>query len=86
MKKFLQRLKERKCNRGSALVMVISVVAIIGILAAALLSVSLLTYRMKNTYKNSTRNFYDAESVLDDINVGLQEDVSIATGIAYTYT
>lgn len=66
--------------------MVVSIVAIIGILAFTLLTVSLITYRMKNTNMNSKKNFYSAEQVLDDISVGLQQDISEASGEAYVWT
>ena len=86
MRKLLQRWKERQSNNGSSLVMVISIVAIIGILAFSLLTVTLITYKMKNTNMNSKRNFYDAEKVLDDISLGLQADISKAAGEAYAWT
>ncbi|MGN0416142.1 MAG: hypothetical protein ACI4FX_11735 [Agathobacter sp.] len=66
--------------------MVISIVAIIGILAFTLLTVSLITYRMKVTNMNSKKNFYSAEQVVDDISLGLQQDISSAAGEAYTWT
>ncbi|MCM1282451.1 MAG: hypothetical protein NC180_08095 [Muribaculaceae bacterium] len=84
---FSQRWKERKSNnRGSSLALVITIMAIVGILAAVLLSVSLATFRMKQTYMGSQKNFYDAESVMDDIRVGLQQYVADAAGAAYTWT
>lgn len=86
MRDFLRRWKERKSNKGSSLVMVISIVAIIGIMAFTLLTVSLMTFQMKNTNMNSKKNFYSAEQVIDDISVGLQHDVSTAVGKAYAYT
>lgn len=86
MRRFLQRWKERQSNKGSSLVMVISIVSIIGILAFSLLTVSLITYRMKNTNMNSKKNFYDAEKVMDDISLGLQNDISEAAGEAYAWT
>lgn len=86
MRKLLQRWKERQSNNGSSLVMVISIVAIIGILAFSLLTVTLITYKMKNTNMNSKKNFYDAEKVMDDISLGLQADISKAAGEAYAWT
>lgn len=87
MKKFLQRWKERKQNnRGASLVLVVSIVAIIGFLIVALLSITLMTFKMKHTYLNSQKNFYSAESVVDDINIGLQKVVSDAAGTAYAWT
>lgn len=86
MRKFLQRWKEQQSNRGSSLVLTMSIVSIIGILTFTLLTISLITYKMKNTNMNSKKNFYDAEKIMDDISLGLQEDISAAAGEAYTYT
>jgi hypothetical protein len=63
---------------------VIVVLAFVGILATVALWVSLTNFQMKVTDKNVTDNFYSAEGVLDQIRVGLQNDVSDALGTAYT--
>lgn len=95
MQKLLQQWKEQKLNkenrdknknRGSAMVLVVSTVAIIGVFAITLLAITLMTLRMKVTQMRSQENFYDAERVLDDITLGLQKRVSDAAGAAYTYT
>ncbi len=93
MPKLLQQWKEQKLNKGnrgknkgSAMVLVVATIAVIGVLAVTLLAVTLMTLRMKVTQMRSQENFYDAESALDDINVGLQKRVSDAAGAAYTYT
>lgn len=92
MEKYLQKWKEQKLNRkkdndkGAAMLLVISVIAVISILVITLLSVTLITLRMKVTQMRSQENFYDAESLLDDINVGLQKRVADAAGTAYTFT
>ena len=75
-----------KDNRGSSLALVMTIMAVVGILGAVLLSVSLVTFRMKETYMASQKNFYDAESVMDAIYVGLQQDVAAAAGNAYSWT
>ena len=71
-------------NKGSALVAVIVAVAIVGVLAVIALWISLINYQMKTTEKDAKDNFYSAETVLDEICVGLQSDVSEAYNIAYT--
>lgn len=78
--------KIRNDNRGSSLALVMTIMAVVGILGAVLLSVSLVTFRMKETYMESQGNFYDAESVMDAIYVGLQQDVAEAAGKAYSWT
>lgn len=62
--------------------MIISIIAILGIV---ILSTSLVTYRMKETYLKSQKTFYSAESVVDAIRVGLQQDVAASAGAAYSW-
>lgn len=71
-------------DKGSALVTVIVAVAIVGVLAVIALWISLINFQMKTTEKDVKDNFYSAETVLDEICVGLQSDVSEAYNIAYT--
>lgn len=73
----------KKNNKGSAFVMVLIILAIVGILAAVSMWVSLVNYQMKLTDIKVKNNFYSAESVLDQICVGLQSDVSFAYERAY---
>lgn len=73
----------KKNNRGSAFVMVLVILAIVGILAAVALWTALVNYQMKLTDIKVKNNFYSAESVLDQICVGLQMDVSDSYGAAY---
>ena len=73
----------KKNNRGSAFVMVLVILAIVGILAAVALWTALVNYQMKLTDIKVKNNFYSAESVLDQICVGLQMDVSDSYGEAY---
>jgi hypothetical protein len=64
-------------------VLVIIVLAFVGILATVALWGSLTNYQMKVTDRNVTNNFYSAEGVLDQIRVGLQNDVSDSLSDAY---
>jgi hypothetical protein len=61
------------------------VLAFVGILATVALYASITNFQMKVTDRNVTNSFYSAEGVLDQIRVGLQNDVSEALGGAYTY-
>jgi hypothetical protein len=67
-------------------VLVIVVLAFVGILATVALYTSITNFQMKVTDRNVTNSFYSAEGVLDQIRVGLQNDVSEALGKAYTET
>lgn len=77
--------KERKKqnNAGSAIVLVIVVMALMGIMVTTILYMCLANFQMKANDLNSKNNFYTAETVLDEIRVGLQGEASAATDIAY---
>ena len=79
-------MRKRLNDKGSALVTVIVACAVIGLLAVVSLWVSLINYQMKITDTKVKSNFYSAESVLDQICVGLQSNVSDAYNKAYTTT
>lgn len=82
-----QRSREqRQNNRGSSLVLVVAVMAIVGVFAVILMSLSLMNYRMKYINLHAQDNFYDAEKVLDEIRAGLAVDVADAAGSAYQET
>lgn len=70
-------------NRGSAMVMVLLIVMFIFILAAILMFTSYLGYQMRLLDKQGKDTFYTAETVLDEINTGIQEEASKAMSEAY---
>lgn len=72
-----------KDDRGSAMAMVIVIITFIAILAAILMFVSYVGYQMRMLDRAGKDNFYTAETVLDEINVGLQNEVSDAVAKAY---
>ncbi|MDE6663490.1 MAG: hypothetical protein K2K46_09120 [Lachnospiraceae bacterium] len=80
-KKNLLQLKQD--NKGAAMVMVLVIIMFISILAAVLMFVSFLGYQMRLMDKRGKDTFYDAETVLDEINTGLQEEASEAMAEAY---
>lgn len=63
--------------------MVISIVSMVAILVIVLLTMSLMNIQMKAVNKKSVDNFYDAEAAMDEIRVGLQQEVSLAASVAY---
>lgn len=63
--------------------MVLVIVAFISILAAVLMFVSYAGYEMRLADKQGKDNFYSAETVLDEINAGLQVEISRALSEAY---
>jgi hypothetical protein len=64
-------------------VLVVVVLAFVGILASVALWLSFANFQMKITDKNVTDSFYSAEGVLDQVCVGLQNDISESLGAAY---
>lgn len=75
--------KLHKDDRGSAMAMVIVIITFIAILAAILMFISYVGYQMRLLDRSGKDNFYTAETVLDEINVGLQGEVSDAVAEAY---
>lgn len=72
-----------KDNSGAALAMVIIIIAFISILAAVLMFVAYAGFRMRLVDRQGKDTFYTAETVLDEINVGLQGEISAALSVAY---
>lgn len=72
-----------KKNKGSAIVMVLVIIAFISILVSVLYYKSILNYQMKRLDYKSKDTFYSAESALDEIKIGLQKVVVNATNKAY---
>lgn len=82
----MQDLKKKfhKDNQGSGLIMVLITVGFMSALAAILMFASYGGYKMRNYDKQNKRNFYTAETVIDEINLGLQGVVSESLEVAYT--
>lgn len=81
-RKILEKL--HKDNKGSAIVMVIIALAFIGVLGITIMWMSLSNYRMKVTDQRNKQGFYTAETVFEQIKVGLQKDASEAANTAYS--
>ena len=78
--------KQKKDNRGAAMILVIVSIAFIGMLVAMIVYMAYCNYLMKGTDRVAKNNFYSAESALDAINAGLQQDVSDSMAEAYVQT
>lgn len=79
----IRKLHKKMNDKGSAIVVVIIAMAFIGILASVLMYMSLLNYQMKVNNLKAKDNFYSAETVLDQIRLGMQEEVSDSLKEAY---
>lgn len=84
---FNKSSRQHKCklnnNSGSTMLIVMVAIALIAVLATVLMSMSYMNYNMKVTEYQSKKNFYSAEVVLDQINVGLQKEMSESLEEAY---
>lgn len=84
---FLRKKKMKKLNNeGSSIILVIVTVAFISMLVASVVYMAYYNYLMKNSDRSAKNNFYTAETVLDEINMGLQRELSDAMAEAYTKT
>ncbi len=83
MMKKRNRKKLHLDNRGGAMVMVLVIIAFITILAGVLMFAAYAGYSMRIVDRQGKDNFYTAETVLDEINVGLQGELSAALNKAY---
>ena len=78
-----EKTKRKQNDKGSAIVLVIVVLALMGILVSVVLYMCMANFHMKVNDLQSKNNFYSAEQILDEIRVGLQEETSVAIDIAY---
>lgn len=83
MEQLHKAYRGRRDDRGSAIVVVIIAMAMIGIMATTLMWMAYMNYMIKvNDIKNKN-SFYSAEIVVEQIMAGVQIDVSRAVGSAY---
>lgn len=77
-----------KDNRGSSLLAVLISSGIVLLLALTILFASYTNFQMKIVQQQSNKNFYDAESAMNEIIQGLQSDSqeALSEAIAYTET
>ena len=78
-----QKDTARKQNKGFSLITVIIAVSFIGILGLLVLYMALSNFQMKITDLKGKDSFYTAERAIEEIRVGLQEDVGNSMSEAY---
>lgn len=86
--KFMKKRMKRfitKQNKGAAIVLVIVAMALVGIFAATIMWMALINYRMKATDRKVKESFYSAETVFEQIVVGLQNASAQSTDEAYAF-
>ena len=75
---------KRMNNKGSALVIVIIVATFIGVLATVLLTMTGTNAQTKRVDTEAKRTFYDAETALDEVTLGVENVLAEATKEAYS--
>jgi len=65
-------------NRGIALISVMICVMLSFLLSATIMRISLLSYLQKGIAKQATTTFYENETFVDDIKLGVQQKVAMA--------
>lgn len=75
--------RHRLDNRGAAIILVIIAMGMIGILASTLLWMSYMNYRIKINDIRNKNTFYSAETVMEQIMAGVQQEASVAVAKAY---
>ena len=83
MTQLYRRLKKRRDDRGSAIVIVIIAMAMIGILATTLLWMAYMNYMIKVADIRNKNSFYSAEEVVEQVMSGLRRESAEAVGVAY---
>ncbi len=78
-----QWVKERRDDRGSAIVIVIIAMAMIGILATTMLWMAYMNYMIKVADIRNKNSFYSAEEVVEQVMSGLRRESAEAVGVAY---
>lgn len=90
LKKISDALKRKKKkydnNAGSSVILVIMTIAFVGMLVAIVTYMSYYNRLMKYGDRHSKDNFYTVETALDEINMGLQREVSDAMAESYAAT
>lgn len=76
-------MRKRQDNRGSTMMIVIVIIAFVSILVATLFTMSVINIQMKSVDRKAKRNFYSAESALEEITLGLQKELSVSSTSAY---
>lgn len=76
----------RKNNTGATIVVVLVAVVLISMLAATMLYMALAGHQMRMAERHGRRQFYNAETILEEIRVGLQKAASDSIQTAYSRT
>ena len=71
-------------NQGASLIAVLVALIFVGIISVVILNVTITNIQMREIEQSGKENFYDAESVMDELTVGLNDIAAGALERAYT--
>lgn len=77
-------MDKRMNNKGSALVIVLIVATFIGVLATVVLTMTGTNAQTKRVDTEAKRTFYDAETALNEVTLGVENVLAQATNEAYS--
>ena len=72
-------------NRGAGIVVVLVSMVCVALMGASILFMSYTAVRLKATERQASRDFYSAETAVDEIRAGVQSVVSEAIATSYKY-
>jgi len=72
-------------NRGSGIVVVLVSMACVALMGASMLFMSYTAMRLRATERQASKDFYSAETAVDEIRAGVQSVVSEAIATSYKY-
>ena len=71
-------------NQGASLIAVLVALIFVGVISVIVLNVTMTNIQMREVEQSGKENFYDAEAVMDELTVGLNDIASAALEEAYT--
>lgn len=72
-------------NRGAGIVVVLVSMVCVALMGASILFMSYTAFRLKATERQASKDFYSAETAVDEIRAGVQSVASEAIATAYKY-
>ena len=83
--KFSKYVNKKSNNKGSSVVLVLVTITFVGMLVAMSAYMSYYNWLAKGNDRQTKENFYTAEEAMNEISAGLQNVVSNAMTVAYSY-
>ena len=71
-------------NQGASLITVLVALIFVGIIAVVIMNITITNIQMREIEQSGKENFYDAEAVMDELTVGLNDIAAAALERAYT--